>query len=56
MQRKNRTTAPAERCTAVKLTPTECKLQFKLKAVHYHGHLLLSDGLKIDPEKTRAVL
>lgn len=37
----------------MKLRLSERKLQFKLKAVHFHGHIL-SEGLKIDPEKTRA--
>ncbi|KAJ8371257.1 hypothetical protein SKAU_G00112850 [Synaphobranchus kaupii] len=45
-----------ERCRAVGLRLSERKLQFKLKAVHFHGHILSSEGLKIDPEKTRAVL
>ena len=45
-----------ERCRAVKLRLSERKLQFKLQAVHFHGHILSSEGLKIDPEKTRAVL
>lgn len=37
-------------------TPAEKKLQFKLKAVHFHGHTLSVEGLQIDPEKTKAVL
>lgn len=45
-----------ERCRAVKLRLSEKKLQFKLKAVHFHGHILSAEGLRIDPEKTKAVL
>lgn len=45
-----------ERCRAVKLRLSKRKLQFKLREVHFHGHILSSEGLKIDPEKTRAVL
>lgn len=45
-----------ERCRAVKLRLSERKLQFKLQAVHFHEHILSSEGLKIDPEKTWAVL
>ncbi|XP_034095415.1 uncharacterized protein K02A2.6-like [Gymnodraco acuticeps] len=45
-----------QRCRAVKLRLSERKLQFKLKAVHFHGHVLSTEGLKIDPEKTQAVL
>lgn len=48
--------ALVERCRAVELRLSERKLQFKLKAVHFHGHILSSEGLRIDPEKTRAVL
>ncbi len=45
-----------ERCRAVKLRLSEKKLQFKLKVVHFHGHILSAEGLRIDPEKTKAVL
>ncbi|XP_034058782.1 uncharacterized protein K02A2.6-like [Gymnodraco acuticeps] len=45
-----------QRCRAVKLRLSERKLQFKLKAVHFHGHVLSTEGLKIDPEKPQAVL
>ncbi|KAL1282331.1 hypothetical protein QQF64_001134 [Cirrhinus molitorella] len=45
-----------ECCRAVKLRLSVKKLQFKLKAVHFHGHILSAEGLHIDPEKTKAVL
>ncbi|KAJ8353117.1 hypothetical protein SKAU_G00206840 [Synaphobranchus kaupii] len=45
-----------ERCREVKLRLSVQKLQFKLKVVQFHGHILSSQGLRIDPEKTRAVL
>lgn len=34
----------------MKLRLSECKLQFKLKAVHFHGDILSSEGLKVDPQ------
>lgn len=45
-----------DQCKAVKLRLSERKLQFKLKAVDFHGHILSSKGPKIYLEKTRAVL
>ncbi|KAL0195098.1 hypothetical protein M9458_008670, partial [Cirrhinus mrigala] len=45
-----------ERCRAVKLRLSEKKLQFKQKAVHFHGHILSAESLRIEPEKTKAVL
>lgn len=45
--------ALTERCTAVKLRLSEKKLQFKLKAVHFHGHILSAEGLRIDPKKRK---
>lgn len=40
----------------MKLRLSKRKLQFKLQAVHFNGHTLSSEGLKFNPDKTRAVL
>ena len=32
------------------------KLKLKLKEVTFKGHLITNEGLKMDPEKVRAVL
>ncbi|KAJ8380928.1 hypothetical protein SKAU_G00017060 [Synaphobranchus kaupii] len=52
----NNLLALMEQCRDVRLRLGVQKLQFKLKEVQFHGHILSSDGLKIDPEKTRAVM
>lgn len=45
-----------ERCRSVKLRLGLKKLQFKVKDVHFHGHILSAKGLKPDPDKVRAIL
>lgn len=47
----NNLRALMERCRAVKLRLSERKLQLNIQAVHFHGQILSSEGLKIDPEK-----
>lgn len=44
-----------ERCRAVRLRLSLKKLQFKVKEVRFHGHVLSAEGLRPDPEKVRAV-
>uniref|UniRef100_A0A8D2J594 Gypsy retrotransposon integrase-like protein 1 n=1 Tax=Varanus komodoensis TaxID=61221 RepID=A0A8D2J594_VARKO len=43
-------------CRQVKLRLGMKKLQFKVKEVRFHGHILSVEGLKADPEKIRAIL
>ena len=45
-----------ERCREVKLRLSIKKLQFRVREVRFHGHVLSAEGLKADPEKVRAVL
>ena len=40
----NNLQALMERCRAVKLRLSKRKLQFKLQAVHFHGHILSLEG------------
>ncbi|KAK7918719.1 hypothetical protein WMY93_010003 [Mugilogobius chulae] len=44
-----------ERCSEIKLRLSIRKLQFKVKEVKFHGHILSAEGLRPDPEKIRAV-
>ncbi|XP_060774454.1 uncharacterized protein K02A2.6-like [Neoarius graeffei] len=44
-----------ERCREVKLRLSLKKLQFRVREVRFHGHILSADGLRADPEKIRAV-
>lgn len=44
-----------DRCREIKLRLSLKKLQFKVKVVKFHGHILSAEGLKPDPEKIRAV-
>ena len=44
------------RCRQVKLRQSIKKLQFKVPEVHFHGHILSSTRLRVDPEKVKAVL
>lgn len=48
--------AVMERCREVKLRLSLTKLQFKLKEVRFHGHILSASGLKPDPEKVKAIV
>lgn len=45
-----------DRCRKVKLRLSLKKLQFRVKEVRFHGHILSAEGLKADPDKVRAVL
>ena len=45
-----------DRCREVKLRLGLKKLQFRVKEVRFHGHVLSAEGLKADPDKVRAVL
>ncbi len=49
-------TALMDRCREVKLRLSLKKLQFRVKEVRCHGHVLSAEGLKADPDKVRAVL
>eukprot|EP00063_Salmo_salar_P032454 XP_014007289.1 PREDICTED: uncharacterized protein LOC106575331 [Salmo salar] len=57
-ERDHDVTLPAlmEHCRSVKLRLGLKKLQFKVKDVHCHGHILSAKGLKPDPDKVRAIL
>uniref|UniRef100_A0A8K9WQE0 ribonuclease H n=1 Tax=Oncorhynchus mykiss TaxID=8022 RepID=A0A8K9WQE0_ONCMY len=44
-----------EHCRSVKLHLGLMRLQFKVKDVHFHGHILSAKGLKPDPDKVRAI-
>lgn len=44
-----------DRCRQVKLRLSVKKFQFKVPEVRFHGHILSSAGLKVDPEKVAAV-
>ena len=44
-----------ERCKERGVTLNPSKLKLRMKEVTYMGHLLTKDGLKIDPEKVKAV-
>lgn len=52
----NNLCALMERCREVRLRLSVQKLQFKLKAVLFHGHILSSEGLQIDTEMSGAEL
>jgi hypothetical protein len=45
-----------ERCRERNLKLNKDKLKLKLKEVTFKGHLITNEGLKMDPEKVRAVL
>jgi len=45
-----------ERCRERQLKLNKKKMKFKLDEVAYLGHILSSEGVKADPEKTRAVM
>lgn len=45
-----------DRCREVKLRLSLKKLQFRVKEVRFHGHVLSAEGLKAGPDKVRAVL
>ena len=47
--------AVMDRCREVKLRLSLKKLQFCVREVHFHGHILSMEGLKADPEKVRVV-
>lgn len=44
-----------DKCSEIKLRLSLKKLQFKVKEVKFHGHILSAEGLHPDPEKVRAV-
>jgi hypothetical protein len=44
-----------ERCREKGLKLNPDKIQLQLKEVSYMGHRITSNGLKIDPEKTKAI-
>lgn len=44
-----------ERCKEKDLKLNPDKIQLRLKEVSYMGHRVTADGLKIDPEKTKAI-
>ncbi|KAJ8006345.1 hypothetical protein DPEC_G00134270 [Dallia pectoralis] len=44
-------TALMDRCREVKLRLSLKKLQFRVKEVRFHGHVLSAEGLKADPDK-----
>ena len=44
-----------DRCREVKLRLSQKKLQFRVREVKFHGHILSAEGLRVDPEKVRAV-
>lgn len=44
-----------QRCREVKLRLSLNKLQFRVREVKFHGHILSAEGLRADPEKVRAV-
>lgn len=44
-----------DRCREVKLRLSLKKLQFRVREVKFHGHILSAEGLRVDPEKVRAV-
>ena len=44
-----------EWCKQKNIKLTKDKLEFKCKEVSFHGHLLTSEGLKVDPEKVKAI-
>lgn len=44
-----------QRCREVKLRLSLKKLQFRVREVKFHGHILSAEGLRADPEKIRAV-
>lgn len=44
-----------DRCREVKLRHSLKKLQFRVREVKFHGHILSAEGLRVDPEKVRAV-
>lgn len=52
----NNLCALMERCREVRLRLSVQKLQFKLKAVLFHGHILSSEGRQIDTEMSGAEL
>ena len=45
-----------DRCREVRLRLSLKKLQFRVREVRFHGHVLSAKGLKADPDKIRAVL
>ena len=51
----NNLTKLLERARAVNLKLNKKKLKLRLSEVRYMGHLLKSEGLRPDPEKTRAI-
>ena len=44
-----------DRCQSKGLKLNSKKLQLRLSEVAYMGHLITSDGLRVDPEKTKAI-
>lgn len=44
-----------QRCREVKLRLSLKKLQFRVREVKFHGHILSAEGLRADPEKISAV-
>uniref|UniRef100_A0A8C5PCI9 ribonuclease H n=1 Tax=Leptobrachium leishanense TaxID=445787 RepID=A0A8C5PCI9_9ANUR len=45
-----------DRCREVRLRLSVKKLQFKVQEVHFHGHILSSQGLKAYPDKIGAIV
>ena len=45
-----------ERCKEKNIKLTKDKLELKCKEVAFHGHLLTSEGLKVDPGKVKAIM
>jgi len=44
-----------ERCREVKLRLSLKKLQFKVREVKFHGHILSAEGFRADLDKIRAI-
>ena len=44
-----------DKCREVNLKLNEKKMRLRMKERHCMGHVLCSKGLKVDPEKTRAI-
>ena len=43
------------RCSEKNIKLNKDKIKLRLEEVKYMGHVLTRDGLKVDPEKSRAI-
>ena len=43
------------RCSEKNIKLNKDKIKLRLEEVKYMGHVLTKDGLKVDPEKSRAI-